>query len=253
MFPSQNEYKFDNTSASANAEPTNQTADLLFRIPLWMDISMHLLPAVALIIGRSYVRSSAARHASLVYSPIQSFVLRNSVRAYPPPCLTTSCSGVPDTPFCSIHPYPLIPWFRIRAALINIASSEHAPPHAPFYPLTPRLLLDRRKVPTARIDPRRIRPGSGIRDSLRALDRTCRQYQRPLPVPFLDGHEPRAEGGVLHRRCDWCARDIPILEQLASVVTDTTRCRPALCTFARVSGGEPHDRNPCLALILLSS
>jgi hypothetical protein len=47
MFPP----KPDSIAGATNAEPTNQTADLLFRIPLWMDLSMHLLPAVALIIG----------------------------------------------------------------------------------------------------------------------------------------------------------------------------------------------------------
>ena len=47
MFPP----KPDAIAGATNAEPTNQTADLLFRIPLWMDLSMHLLPAVALIIG----------------------------------------------------------------------------------------------------------------------------------------------------------------------------------------------------------
>jgi len=49
MFPP----KPDAIAGATNAEPTNQTADLLFRIPLWMDLSMHLLPAVALIIGTS--------------------------------------------------------------------------------------------------------------------------------------------------------------------------------------------------------
>jgi hypothetical protein len=49
MFPP----KPDSIAGATNAEPTNQTADLLFRIPLWMDLSMHLLPAVALIIGTS--------------------------------------------------------------------------------------------------------------------------------------------------------------------------------------------------------
>jgi hypothetical protein len=49
MFPP----KPDSIAGTTNAEPTNQTADLLFRIPLWMDLSMHLLPAVALIIGTS--------------------------------------------------------------------------------------------------------------------------------------------------------------------------------------------------------
>lgn len=56
MFPPQTDYNLNNTAGpgtGANAEPTNQTADLLFRIPLWMDLSMHLLPAVALIIGTS--------------------------------------------------------------------------------------------------------------------------------------------------------------------------------------------------------
>jgi hypothetical protein len=33
-------------------EPT-AASDLLFRIPLWMDISIHLLPAIALVIGTS--------------------------------------------------------------------------------------------------------------------------------------------------------------------------------------------------------
>jgi hypothetical protein len=50
MFPPKSAHNI--TGSGTNAEPTNQTADLLFRIPLWMDLSMHLLPAVALIIGK---------------------------------------------------------------------------------------------------------------------------------------------------------------------------------------------------------
>ena len=56
MFPPQTDYNMTNAAGpgtGTNAEPTNQTADLLFRIPLWMDLSMHLLPAVALILGQS--------------------------------------------------------------------------------------------------------------------------------------------------------------------------------------------------------
>jgi hypothetical protein len=34
-------------------EPTTASADLLFRIPLWMDFSMHALPAISLLIGKS--------------------------------------------------------------------------------------------------------------------------------------------------------------------------------------------------------
>jgi len=55
MFPPQADYKMGTgVGGNVNAEPTNQTADLLFRIPLWMDLSMHLLPAIALIIGMSH-------------------------------------------------------------------------------------------------------------------------------------------------------------------------------------------------------
>jgi hypothetical protein len=38
-------------------EPTTASADLLFRIPLWMDISMHALPAISLLIGESESRT----------------------------------------------------------------------------------------------------------------------------------------------------------------------------------------------------
>jgi predicted outer membrane lipoprotein len=57
MFPPQTDYNMTNAAGpgtGTNAEPTNQTGDLLFRIPLWMDLSMHLLPAVALIIGNFF-------------------------------------------------------------------------------------------------------------------------------------------------------------------------------------------------------
>jgi hypothetical protein len=49
MFPAQT-----NTNAT-NAEPSADPADLLFRIPLWMDLSMHLLPAVALLLGTFFI------------------------------------------------------------------------------------------------------------------------------------------------------------------------------------------------------
>ena len=36
--------------STESAEPSSSDKALLFRIPLWMDISMHLLPAVVLAI-----------------------------------------------------------------------------------------------------------------------------------------------------------------------------------------------------------
>ena len=40
-------------NAEASPEPSSSTPDILFRIPLWMDLSMHAVPAVVLLIGKS--------------------------------------------------------------------------------------------------------------------------------------------------------------------------------------------------------
>lgn len=169
MFPPQTEYKFDNISSdsvggAANAEPTNQTADLLFRIPLWMDISMHLLPAVALIIGMSLLS---------LYSPS----------------------------LAHTHTYP---------CLLDLVSGANPG----------RLLLDRDQVPPARIHVRRDSPRRLVWPGVLALDRTCRHYQWPLPVPVLDGHVGRAAHSVLRGRRDRCSghfqgsqRPAPVAQQ----------------------------------------
>ena len=41
--------------ASETPEPSSSESTLLFRIPLWMDVSMHLLPALALALRESPV------------------------------------------------------------------------------------------------------------------------------------------------------------------------------------------------------
>jgi hypothetical protein len=83
---------------NANAEPTNQTADLLFRIPLWMDLSMHLLPAITLIIGMSDPSQSIPLSPGLLLNfylelalMIDFFVLE---KKYKPPASTKGANAL---------------------------------------------------------------------------------------------------------------------------------------------------------------
>ncbi|CAD6566640.1 MAG: hypothetical protein TREMPRED_002876 [Tremellales sp. Tagirdzhanova-0007] len=45
---------FPSKPVDSATEPSSQTADLLFRIPLWMDLSMHAVPALVLLLGKSF-------------------------------------------------------------------------------------------------------------------------------------------------------------------------------------------------------
>ena len=84
---------------SSTPEPSSSDKTLLFRIPLWMDISMHLLPAVALTIRASKLPSPIPRCLAR-YTPLDNQAIKHKLisdfflleKRYNPPASTAGAT-----------------------------------------------------------------------------------------------------------------------------------------------------------------
>lgn len=171
-------------AVNGGSEPTSsEDSSLLFRIPLWMDLSMHLLPAVALILRESLTPSSPSAITDL--SKSQQVISDPALipeyssfpfSSYPPLCL---CRALLPAPTRIISPphciqIPTSPLLHCRDLCIHRLNSRLLHSRAPIYP--------------SRINNRSCLPRRRIRSSLQYMGRALCRNEWEIPIPFPQYH-----------------------------------------------------------------